>query len=121
MLATVERKLDTITLKCDPRPSICVVLASEGYGWKPDDQVKKGVVISGLEAAARLPDVQVFHAGTTAQGGRIVTSGGRVLGVTAIGDTLEAARKQAYAAVELISFDGMQYRKDIGAKAPRGR
>ena len=121
MLATVERKLDTITLKWDPRPSICVVLASEGYGWKPDDQVKKGVVISGLEAAARLPDVQVFHAGTTAQGGRIVTSGGRVLGVTAIGDTLEAARKQAYAAVELISFDGMQYRKDIGAKAPRGR
>lgn len=116
MLATVERRLDQITLEWDRRPSICVVLASEGYGWKPDDQVKKGVPIRGLDSAAKLPDVQVFHAGTTLKDGQIVTSGGRVLGVTAIDDTIEGARQKAYDAVKLISFEGMQYRRDIGAK-----
>jgi phosphoribosylamine--glycine ligase len=117
MLATVDRKLDGITLKWDPRPTVCVVLASEGYGWKPDDQVKKGVEIHGLDAAAKHQDVVVFHAGTKRDGNRIITSGGRVLGVTAIGDTLEAARKKVYAAIESIKFDGMQFRTDIGGKS----
>ena len=117
MLATAERRLDTISLEWDERPSICVVLASEGYGWKPDDQVKKGVEIFGLAAAAKVADVQVFHAGTASVGGKIVTSGGRVLGVTAIGDDLAAARKKAYEAIALIKFEGMQYRKDIGYQA----
>ncbi len=116
MLATVDRKLDSITLKWDERTAVCVVLASEGYGWKSDKEVRKGVEITGLDAAAKLKDVVVFHAGTKSEGGKIVTSGGRVLGVTALGDNLEDARKKAYAACELIHFDGMQYRKDIGKK-----
>lgn len=116
MLATVNRKLDNITLKWDDRTAVCVVLASEGYGWKPDNQVRKGVEITGLDKAAKLKDVVVFHAGTKLEGGKIVTSGGRVLGVTALGDNLEDARRKAYEACELIHFDGMQYRKDIGNK-----
>src|SRR6185295_10459268 len=93
---------------------VCVVLASEGYGWKPDDQVKKGVEITGLDAAARIPDVMVFHGGTAMSNGRLVTGGGRVLGVTAIGDSLAAARAKANEAIAKIHFDGMQYRRDIG-------
>lgn len=121
MLACVERKLNTITLKWDPRPSMCVVVASEGYGWKPDDQVKKGVEITGLDAAAKVEGVQVFHAGTTLKDGKIVTSGGRVLGVTAIADTLQAARDKAHEAIGKIHFDGMQYRKDIGKAMLAGK
>jgi len=119
MLACVDRKLDQITLQWDERPSICVVLASEGYGWKPDNQVKKGAAITGLDAAARIPDVQVFHAGTKLENGKLITAGGRVLGVTAIADTLESARAKAYEAVDLIHFDGMQYRKDIAQHAAK--
>jgi phosphoribosylamine---glycine ligase len=116
MLATIDRKLDSINLTWDPRPAICVVLASDGYGWKPDDQVKKGVPISGLADAAKLKDVQIFHGGTTSHAGQVLTAGGRVLGVTAIADTLDLAREKAYAAVKLIHFEGMQFRKDIGDK-----
>lgn len=119
MLACVDRKLGDITLTWDERPAVCVVLASEGYGWKPDNQVKKGVVITGVEEAGKVADVQVFHGGTAMVDGRLVTSGGRVLGVTAIGETLEAARAKAYEAVGKIQFEGMQYRKDIGAKVVR--
>jgi phosphoribosylamine---glycine ligase len=117
MLACIDRKLDQITLRWDPRHAVCVVLASEGYGWKPDDQVVRGVPITGIEKAAALLDVQVFHAGTTLKDGKLVTSGGRVLGVCALGGDLTAARKKAYAAVEKIHFPGMQFRRDIGAKA----
>ncbi len=117
MLACVDRQIDRLTLEWDPRAAICVVLASEGYGWKPDDQVTKGVTITGLEEAARVPDVQIFHAGTTMKDGRLITSGGRVLGVGALGNDLAAARKTAYSAIEKIHFDGMQYRRDIGAGA----
>ncbi|NNM86305.1 MAG: phosphoribosylamine--glycine ligase [Phycisphaerales bacterium] len=117
MLACVDRQIDRLTLEWDPRAAICVVLASEGYGWKPDDQITKGVAITGLEEAARLPDVQIFHAGTTMKDGRLLTSGGRVLGVCASGNDLAAARKTAYSAIEKIHFDGMQYRRDIGASA----
>lgn len=116
MLACVEKRLDQITLQWDARPSVCVVMASEGYGWKPDDQVRKGVEITGLEAAAQMADVQVFHGGTARQGGKIVTSGGRVLGVTALGKTLAEAQQKAYAACEVIQFEGKQYRRDIGAR-----
>jgi phosphoribosylamine--glycine ligase len=121
MLATIEGRLDEMELRWDPRVAVCVVLASEGYGWKPDEQVKKGVEIVGLEEAAKVPDVQVFHAGTALADGKIVTSGGRVLGVTALGDTLEEARKKAHEAIGKIRFEGMQWRKDIGVKSAKGR
>jgi phosphoribosylamine--glycine ligase len=120
MLATVDQKLDHVTLKWDPRTAVCVVLASEGYGWKPDDQVKKGVEITGLAEAAKMKDVMVFHGGTASSGGKIVTAGGRVLSVTALGDSVEDARNKAHEAIGEIHFQGMQYRKDIGAKS-RGK
>jgi phosphoribosylamine--glycine ligase len=117
MLATVEGRLDQITLEWDSRTAVCVVLASEGYGWKPDDQVKKGVEITGLEEAAKTPNTMIFHAGTSMKDGKLVTSGGRVLGVTSLGKSVEDARAKAHAAIAKIHFDGMQWRKDIGAKA----
>ncbi|HTV48674.1 MAG TPA: phosphoribosylamine--glycine ligase [Phycisphaerae bacterium] len=116
MLACIDRKLDQITIDWDPRAAVCVVLASEGYGWKPDDQVVRGVPITGIDQAAALPDVKVFHAGTTLKEGKLVTSGGRVLSVCALGDDLAEARLKAYAAVEKIHFPGMQFRRDIGGK-----
>ncbi|MGC8560239.1 MAG: phosphoribosylamine--glycine ligase [Phycisphaerae bacterium] len=114
MLACIDRKLEQITLEWDPRPAVCVVLASSGYGWESDDKVVKGVPISGLQEAAAMPDVVIFHGGTAMRDGRLVTNGGRVLSVCALGDTLDQARQKAYAAVEKISFPGMQYRRDIG-------
>lgn len=119
LLACVERRLDGIELEWDERPGVCVVLASEGYGWKPDSQVTKGVEITGLEEAAKLSvgnDLVVFHGGTALKDGRLVTSGGRVLGVTALGTTIAAARQKAYAAIDKIRFAGMQYRKDIATR-----
>ncbi len=110
LMAAAEGKLDNATIEWDPRPSICVVMASGGY---PGDYQKKKP-ISGLDKAAKLPDVAVFHAGTTMSDGKVVTSGGRVLGVTAIGRTIAEAREKAYHAASLIHFDGAQYRKDIG-------
>jgi phosphoribosylamine--glycine ligase len=100
-------------LDWDQRPAVSVVLASQGYpGPYP-----KGRVITGLDAAAALPDVKVFHAGTRQEGSYVLTDGGRVLTVTALGSSLRAARANAYAAVEKIRFTGMMYRKDIGEKA----
>ena len=119
MLATIEGRLDEITLRWDPRPALCVVLASEGYGWKPDAQVTRGVEITGLDDAATIDGVQIFHAGTALADGKLVTSGGRVLGVTAIGDTLDDARQRAQDAIAKIHFAGMQWRKDIGMKSGR--
>lgn len=121
MLATIDGKLDEVELRWDPRVAVCVVLASEGYGWKPDEQVKKGAEIFGLEEAGKVADVQVFQAGTALAGGKLVTNGGRVLGVTALGDTLEEARKKAHEAIGKIRFEGMQWRKDIGVKTGKGR
>lgn len=114
MMACIDRKLDQITLEWDPRPAVCVVLASSGYGWERDEKVVKGVPISGLQEAAMMPDVKIFHGGTAMRDGKLVTNGGRVLSVCALGDTLDQARQKAYAAVEKISFPGMQYRRDIG-------
>jgi phosphoribosylamine---glycine ligase len=113
LLAVCDGKLDEVTLNWDPRPAVCVVMASGGY---PDDY-KKGLKISGLEEASRLKDVMVFHAGTKQQDGDIVTDGGRVLGVTALGQTIKEAKKKAYEAVSLIKFEGAYYRKDISDKA----
>jgi len=113
MEAVIAGRLDEITLDIDPRPTVCVVMASEGY---PGDY-EKGRVIKGLEAAAQVPDVQVFHAGTAEVDGQVVNAGGRVLGVTAIGADLPAAIASAYAAVQRISWPGEFHRNDIGGKA----
>lgn len=111
--ATVDGTLDRMTLAWDPRPAVCVVMASGGY----PDQYEKGKVISGLERAAELPDVEVFHAGTKLDGDHVVTAGGRVLGVTALGTDIADAQQRAYEAVDRISFAGAYCRRDIGAKA----
>lgn len=113
--AVIDDKLDRITLQWDPRPAVCVVMSSGGYPGKYEN----GKPISGLEAAAAKKDVMVFHAGTRRMGGNIVTAGGRVLGVTALGDTVAAAQKRAYEACAEISWDGAYYRRDIAAKAIR--
>jgi len=111
--ASAVGTLGPIDLSWSDSASVCVVMASGGYpGSYP-----KGKVISGLEAAGALPKTKVFHAGTALKGGQIVTNGGRVLGVTALGGDLPAALAAAYAAVETIHFDGAQFRRDIGAKA----
>jgi phosphoribosylamine--glycine ligase len=100
-------------LEWDPRPAVCVVMASEGY----PGAYQKGRTITGLAEAAALPDVKIFHAGTRRDDGRVVTDGGRVLGVTALGETVAAAKARAYQAVQRISFPGAFYRRDIGDKA----
>jgi phosphoribosylamine--glycine ligase len=100
-------------LEWDPRPAVCVVMASPGYpGAYP-----KGKPITGLADAAKLPNVKVFHAGTKIEKGVVVTDGGRVLGVTALGDTLAGAKRKAYEAVSRIHFQGALFRRDIGDKA----
>jgi phosphoribosylamine--glycine ligase len=93
--------------------AVCVVAASGGY---PGDY-ETGKPISGLDQAGALDRVIVFHAGTKFQDGQIVTSGGRVLGITGIGDSFQSAIDTAYAGVAKIHFDGMFYRKDIGQRA----
>jgi phosphoribosylamine--glycine ligase len=114
--AAVDDRLEAFAedkLDWDPRPAVCVVMASKGY----PGNYAKGKVISGLAEAGKLPNVQVFHAGTKVDGGVIVTDGGRVLGVTALGDTLAEAKKNAYEAVGKITFAGAFYRRDIADKA----
>lgn len=113
MLAVCDGTLNRIQLNWDKRPAVCVVMASGGY----PGHYEKGKVISGLDAAAKLPDVMVFHAGTAKKDGQVVTVGGRVLGVTALGDTIADAKAKAYQAVSMISFDGAYYRRDIADKA----
>jgi phosphoribosylamine--glycine ligase len=103
--------LDRIDADWDRRAALGVVLAAAGY----PDAPRKGATISGLEVAR--DDCKVFHAATAADGERIVTAGGRVLCVTALGETLRQAQRTAYAAVSGIHFDGMQYRSDIGYRA----
>jgi len=104
-------RLDRFNAEWDRRPALGVVLAAAGYPENP----RKGDAISGLPHAA--DDVRVFHAGTALSGDRVVTSGGRVLCVTALGDTLRLAQLRAYQVVEGIRFEGMQYRRDIGHRA----
>ena len=111
--ASVDGTLGNIELKWTPGASVCVVMASAGY----PGGYAKGKVIRGLEDVARLPDTKVFHAGTARAGDSIVTSGGRVLGVTAWARDLQGARDAAYEAIGRIQFEGAQFRRDIAAKA----
>lgn len=106
-------EMDDSKVEWDPRPSVCVVMASGGYPGKYEN----GKPIAGLEEVSRMPDVKVFHAGTRIDAPRVVTDGGRVLGVTALGDTLAHAKQRAYEAVAKISFKGAHYRTDIADKA----
>ncbi len=110
--AALDKRLDQVRAEWDPRAALGVVLAAHGY----PDTVRKGDVIAGLDAAARLPG-KVFHAGTAQQGANIVTSGGRVLCAVGLGNTVRAAQAQAYALVDSICYDGMQFRRDIGYRA----
>ncbi|MBC8555343.1 MAG: phosphoribosylamine--glycine ligase [Candidatus Brocadiales bacterium] len=111
--ATAEGRLNEIDVNWKEGASICVVLASKGY----PGPYQKGDAIKGLDAFKNSEDVVVFHAGTGFNNGEIVTSGGRVLGVTALGDDIKSAQVNAYKAIEKINFNGMQFRKDIGDKA----
>jgi phosphoribosylamine--glycine ligase len=111
----VNGTLDRVDAEWDRRSAITVVLAAAGYPQSP----RRGDVVEGLDRVTREahPDVTVFHAGTTQDGGVVTVSGGRVLGVTALGDSLRQAQRAAYAAIAQIEIDGMQYRRDIGHRA----
>jgi phosphoribosylamine--glycine ligase len=111
--ATIDGKVGSQTIEWDERPSVTVVLASAGYPGK----YETGKKISGLADAAKLEGIQVFHAGTKVANGEVVTSGGRVLAITALGQTINAARNRAYEAVSRIHFDGCHYRRDIALGA----
>jgi phosphoribosylamine--glycine ligase len=111
--ASLAGALHKMELRWNPMASVCVVMASKGY----PGPIEKGKVISGLDAAAKLPHTKVFHAGTGQNGNQVVTSGGRVLGVTALGADLASARTAAYAAVESVRFEGAHFRRDIAQKA----
>ena len=111
--ATIEGKIDSHTIHWDERASVTVVLASAGYPGK----YETGKKISGLADAAELEGVQVFHAGTKTAKGDVVTAGGRVLAVTALGQTVKAARERAYEAVSRVHFEGCHYRRDIALSA----
>lgn len=120
LLAVCGGTLDRVSLDWDTRPAVCVVMASGGY---PGDY-EKGKKITGLDETEHMKDVVVFHAGTKlvpAETGNhdIVTNGGRVLGVTALGETIAEAKKRAYEAVDMIKFDGAYCRRDIADKAIR--
>lgn len=130
--ASVEGRLADVNIEWEKKFACCIVLASEGYPGK----YEKGKIITGIDKAESMDGIIVFHAGTSipplvadpdrsvgAKGGLggVITNGGRVLGVTAIADDLQSALNKAYAAVKLIHFDGMQYRKDIGKKSLNGK
>lgn len=108
--AAVDDRLDQIEVEWDPRHALCVVMASGGY----PEQYRTGLSITGLPDDADRDDLAVFHAGTRRTEGQVVTSGGRVLGVTALGDTRADARRLAYETVEQIKFEGAHYRRDLG-------
>ena len=116
ILAVCDGTLDQVKLKWDSRPAVCVVMASGGY---PGDY-QKGKKITGLQEVRQLENVMVFHAGTKKQNGDLLTNGGRVLGVTALGRTIADAKTRAYQAVDKIQFEGAYYRRDIADKAIKG-
>lgn len=107
--ATIDGKIDNYSIEWDQRPAVTVVLASGGYPGK----CEMGKSISGLDEAAKLDGLQIFHAGTKQLNDEIVTAGGRVLAVTALGSTIAAARSRAYEAVARIHFENCHYRRDI--------
>lgn len=112
-MAIADEKLSDVDISWKDEASVCVVLASKGYPGK----YEKGKIISGLNDAKTMDDVVVFHAGTAFNNNEIITNGGRVLGVTALGKDIKTAKDRAYEAVKKIHFDGMHYRKDISDKA----
>ena len=112
MIAVCEGRLHQINLQWSNRSAVCVVLASKGY----PGSYEKGKVIQGLEEVQKMKDVSLFHAGTRTEDHKFFTHGGRVLGVTGVGVDLEEAIQNSYSAVEKIHFEGMGYRRDIGAK-----
>lgn len=114
-MAITDERLADIDLRWKPQASVCVVMASGGY----PGSYEKGKPLKGLEEAAKVPDTVVFHAGTAFSGDEVVTAGGRVLGVTALGKDIREAKRRAYEAVEKISFEGSHYRHDIADKAIR--
>ena len=113
LLAARDGVLDQFDLRWTDEAALTVAMCSRGYPGTPE----KGAVISGIDDAAMLPGVTIFHAGTTKQDGKIIATGGRVLNVTATGATVAEARNRAYAAVKLIHWEGCFYRKDIGWRA----
>jgi phosphoribosylamine--glycine ligase len=115
LMAVAEQRLEQIELKWDPRPAMCVVATSKGY----PGNYPKGLPITGIDKAESVPDVKVFHSGTGVKEGKLVTDGGRVLGITALGKTIADAQKRAYEAIKHIQFEGIHYRTDIGRQAVR--
>ncbi len=111
--ACINGTLENTKLEWEEKAAVCVVLAADGY----PEKYKKGEIITGLNEAAKLEDTIIFHAGTARENNQIVTSGGRVLGVTALGSDLKEAIKNAYKATEVVGFKGAQKRTDIGKKA----
>jgi phosphoribosylamine---glycine ligase len=112
LMATIEGRLEDITIEFDLRTAVTVILASGGYPGKYDT----GKPIEGLEDAARLPEVRIFQAGTKRQDGKTVTSGGRVLAITALGKSVTEARERAYGAIRQIHFEGCHFRRDIALR-----
>jgi phosphoribosylamine--glycine ligase len=115
LMACAKGGLSKVDIVFVPEAAVCVVMAASGY---PGDVVK-GTVIGGLEKAAQIPGVKVFHAGTQEEAGRVIATGGRVLGVTALAATFADARKQAYAAVDAIDWKEGFCRRDIGARVEK--
>jgi len=111
--AVIDEKLDSVKIEWDDNSAVCVILASGGYPGK----YATGLEITGLEEAEKDPSITLFHAGTRLESGRYFTAGGRVLGVTAVAESMDKAREKAYAAAAKIKFDGVHYRRDIGIKA----
>lgn len=111
--ACIDGTLKNLEIKWKNLSACTIILASAGY----PEKYEKGKIISGVEKVESIPDIVVFHSGTKLDNNNLVTNGGRVVGVSAIGNTLEEALTKAYKAIKQISFDGMQYRKDIGLKA----
>lgn len=110
--AVIDEKLDSLKIEWDNNAAVCVIMASGGY---PEKYVS-GYEISGIEAAEKENGITVFHAGTKYDNGKLVTNGGRVLGVTATAPTFDEARAKAYSGVGRINFKDAHYRKDIGLK-----
>ncbi|MGB9866442.1 MAG: phosphoribosylamine--glycine ligase [Bacillota bacterium] len=110
--ACVDRRLGSVPVKWSPSACVCVVVASQGY----PGEYSKGMPITGMEEAKKTEGVMLFHAGTAVENGRVVTAGGRVMGVTAVDTDIGRARAKAYEAVSKIKFGGMFYRRDIAAK-----
>jgi len=111
--AVIEGTLHKISIEWKNNTAVCVVLASGGYPGK----YQKGKVVSGLERLEKMKDIIVFHAGSKLQDNQVITSGGRVLGITAWDDTISKAKEKAYEGVEKIYFEDIYYRKDIASKA----